>query len=166
MPATRAFSAARCLHRGLALANPTQPPPPARRCPLRRGELLWGCKPATPARPPAPAASDDEEASDLITGGGAATIRCCRQPWTWRRGHPGAGRRAHAIQDFKTSAHSSHRPSSPRQEGILTLKSFMIPYPKLCDLPSDSAGGLAMISWPISWSISCLISYTYDIRTY
>ncbi len=105
------------------------------------------------SRPPAPAASDGEEASDLITGGGAE-IRRCRQPWTWRRCHLGAGRRAHAIQDIKTSARSSHRPSSPWQEGILTLKSFMIPYPKLCDLLTDIAGGLAMISWSISWSTS------------
>ena len=51
-------------------------------------------------------------------------------------------RRAHAIQDFKTSTSSSlaHVPSSPVHEGILTLKSFMIPYPKLCDSPSDIAG--------------------------
>ncbi len=40
---------------------------------------------------------------------------------------------AHAIQDFKTSARSSHLPtwSSPVQDGILTLNSFIIPYPKL-----------------------------------
>ena len=43
-------------------------------------------------------------------------------------------RRAHVIQDFKTSTRSSqaHLPSSPVHEGILTLK--------LCDSPSDIAG--------------------------
>ncbi len=50
------------------------------------------------------------------------------------------------------------------QEGILTLKSFMIPYLKLCNLPSDITRGLAMISCSISWSISGLISQTYDIE--
>ena len=82
--------------------------------------------------------------------GPATARRQRRQLWSWRRCHPRAGRRAYAIQDFKTSARSSHRPSSPRQEGMLTLNSFMIPYPKLCDMPSDIAGGLAMISWSIS----------------
>ncbi len=82
----------------------------------------------------------------------------------------GAGHRAHAIQDLKTSARSSHLPISPVQEGILTLKSFMIPYPKVCDLPSNIAGGLAqlnlaIISWSASWSMSSLIFYDigYDI---
>jgi hypothetical protein len=64
-------------------------------------------------------------------------------------------------KDFKTSACSfqaPHLPSSPSQEGILTLKSFIIPYLKLGDLPSDITGGMAVISYSISWSKSCLIS--------
>jgi hypothetical protein len=86
-----------------------------------------------------------------------------RQSWSWKPWVPvEAGvRGAHAIQDFKTSACSSqapHLPSSTSQEGILTLKSFIIPYLKLGDLPSDIAGALAVISYSISWSKSCLIS--------
>ena len=86
-----------------------------------------------------------------------------RQSWSWKPWVPvEAGvRGAHAIQDFKTSACSSqapHLPSSPSPEGILTLKSFIIPYLKLGDLPSDIAGGLTVISYSISWSKSCLIS--------
>ena len=84
-------------------------------------------------------------------GGGAAEVMCHRPP----AGHLRS--RALAMQDFQTSA-AKHRPSSPMLEGILTLKSFMIPYPKLCDLPSDIAGGWVMISWALSWSLSCLIS--------
>ena len=34
-------------------------------------------------------------------------------------------------------------------EGILTLKSFIIPYPKLCDLPSDIAGGSPWVGYDI-----------------
>jgi hypothetical protein len=99
------------------------------------GATPGGAGAARPARPPASAASDDAESfrSHLKPSEGA-TIRRCRQQWTWRRCHPGAGRWAHAIQDFETSARSSHRPSSPRQEGILTLKFFMFLYPKLCYL--------------------------------
>ena len=67
-----------------------------------------------------------------------------------------------SIQDFETSARSSHRPSSPVLESILTLQSFMIPYQELCDFPADIAGGWVMISWalswPSSWPSSCLIS--------
>ncbi len=62
-----------------------------------------GAGAATPARPsavPALAASDDEDASDLITGGRGATTNRHRQPWTWRRCNPRAGRRAHAIHDL------------------------------------------------------------------
>jgi hypothetical protein len=66
----------------------------------------------TPACPPALAASSDAGASDLITGGGCddqPTSPSWRQPWTWRRCHLRAGWSAHAIQGFKTSAHSSPR---------------------------------------------------------
>ena len=85
-----------------------------------------------------------------------------RQSWSWKPWVPvEAGvHGAHAIQDFKTSACSSQAPHLPRltwQEGILTLKSFIIPYLKLGDLPSDLAGGLAVISYSISWTKSCLI---------
>ena len=84
-------------------------------------------------------------------GGGAAEVMCHRPP----AGHLRS--RALAMQDFQTSA-AKHRPSSPMLEGILTLKSFMIPHPKLCDLPADIAGGWVMISWALSWPLSCLIS--------
>ena len=86
-----------------------------------------------------------------------------RQSWSWKpwvqveAGVHGTN----TIQDFKTSACSSqapHLPSSPSPEGILTLKSFIIPYLKLGDLPSNIAGGLAVISYSISWTKSCLIS--------
>ncbi len=69
----------------------------------------------------------------------------------------------HTIQDFKASesARSSHWPSSPVQEGIITLKSFMTPYLKLCDMLSDIAGELAMISWSIRLNI--MVNIMVDI---
>ena len=67
-----------------------------------------GAGAATPARLPAPDASDDEEGSALITpagpGGGAAAIMCHRQLWTWeRRCQTGAGRRRRRRTPSKTS---------------------------------------------------------------
>ena len=110
---------------GDALARPTRPPPPA---PRRRGERRWGCDAsASPGTDSVGRRGCIRPHCRPNAGEGGATIRRHRQPWTWRRCHPGPGRWAHAIQAFKTSARSSHRPSSPRQEGILTLKSFMIP---------------------------------------
>ena len=150
-----------------------------------------GAGAATPGRLPAPEASDDEEGATLITpggpagGGGSDVSSPLVDVLTSQPDGVRAGRRAHAIQDFETSARSktssplqdfetprlrarsktsiqdfetsartSHRPTSPVLESILTLQSFMIPYPELCDLPADLAGGWVMISWPSS----CLIS--------
>jgi hypothetical protein len=122
-----------------------------------------GAGAATPGRLPAPDASDDEAGSALITpggpvGGGGSHVSSPLLDMA-AGGTPADSvrSRAHAIQDFQTSA-AKHRPSSPMLEGILTLKSFMIPHPKLCDLPADIAGGWVMISWALSWPLSCLIS--------
>ena len=85
-------------------------------------------------RAEAPVVSDDDEnSSELLeaAGNGRASPNL-----TLEQGEAGM-RRAHTIQDFKTSARSSHRPSSPVNNGIFTLKSFMLV------LPSDITGGLA-----------------------
>jgi hypothetical protein len=77
-----------------------------------------GAGAAIPARPPAPAASDEEAASEKFRphhGGDSddqPTSPTVESAWTWRQCHLRAGRRAHAIQDFKTSARSSHLPHS------------------------------------------------------
>ena len=78
-----------------------------------------GAGAATPARPLAPAASDDGEASAFRPhrGGGrrrSGAIANLELGDVASNLPPGFGGRAHAIQDFKTSA--SHRPSSPVQE--------------------------------------------------
>ncbi len=88
-------------------------------------------------RAEAPVASDaDENSSELLKAAGHGRA----SPNLTLEQVGGGMRRAHTIQDFKTSARSSHRSSSPVKDGIFTLKSFMLV------LPSDIAGGLAMIS--------------------
>ncbi len=79
-----------------------------------------GARAATPAHPPAPAASDDEKASDLITWGGCddqAPSPTLDLETLLTRGLAQGTR-----QDFKTSASSSHWPRSTVQEGISTLE--------------------------------------------
>jgi hypothetical protein len=99
--------------------------------------------------------SDDEEGADLIlpdnrtsptleleTLGGRLAVEMGQQKWMR---HPLA-----RLQDFSPLLSGLPSSESPMQGGMLTLKSFMIPYPKLGDLPPDIAGGLAMISSSIS----------------
>ena len=120
--------------------RPSDAPPGPGAAPTAAGS---GAAAATPARPEAPVISDEEEGGTLIPGEGGDN-EAQASPTLTMETLPSSGRVS--IQDFKPSAHSSHQPSSPRQEGMLTLNSFMISYPKLGDLPSDIAGGLAMIS--------------------
>jgi hypothetical protein len=101
------------------------------------GSAWGGAGAATPnRRAKAPVMSDNVTTRKGQTSSRPPTIR--RQPWRWRTWvavETGLRSRAHAIQDFKTSARSSqaHLPRSPVQGRILTLKSLMIPYPKLGD---------------------------------
>jgi hypothetical protein len=93
--------------------------------PRRRGERRWGCNasasPGTGSvgRPGSfrPHRVGGRRRSGAVANRGLDLGRRC---------HPRAGRRAHAIQDFKISARSSHRPISLVQDGMIILKSFMI----------------------------------------
>ncbi len=69
----------------------------------------------------------------------------------WGRQAPGAARRWPGVGH--TPSKTSRLQPAPligQAQDRLTSKSFMIPYPKQCDLPPDIAGGLAMISYSIS----------------
>ncbi len=103
MPATRAFSAAHCLHCGLALARPTRPPPPApapppaargapaalglrrQRVPLHRQrrttrELQTSSRGRAATRVPLHRQRRTTRELQTSSRGRAATIRCCHQP--------------------------------------------------------------------------------------
>jgi hypothetical protein len=90
------------------LPRPRRPPPPAARgaaLGLRRQHVAQHrqCRTTRKRRP-------------TSSRRGPTTIGRHSNSWTcWSR-QTGAGRGAHAIQDLKTSARSTHRPSSPVQE--------------------------------------------------
>jgi hypothetical protein len=106
--------------------------------------------PTTAGFPQSAKTSDSKNSRMIPALGLPSPVRRGSLPRPRRRPQRRGERSWGSIQDFKTSARSSHQPRSPRQEGTRTLKSFIIPYPKLCNLPNDITGGLAMISWSIS----------------
>jgi hypothetical protein len=97
-----------------------------------------------PARRPTPSASDNEEAS--YHAGGRRQSGAIANP-----GHADVARRGAGVGHMPSK--TSRVLPAPRigqarlcRRINFTLKIFMIPCPKLCDLPSDIAGGLAVIS--------------------
>ncbi len=113
-------------------------------CPRRRRELRWRCDASV--SPTHWQRQTTRESQTSSRGGRQRPADIANRGLgdvaTWGPGE------AHTPSRFQDFSHSSHLPRSPVQEGILTLEFSMIPYLKLCDLPSDIAGHwrLAMMS--------------------